>query len=164
MDKLIHQVERIAIWTAWVGGSLVVIQMVWISYGVFVRYGLGRPDRMVTEATALLLFPVAFAGLAYALREDAYPKVTFLTDLARPAVRRRFDIVNHGLMFGVGLFFSYAGISATVRSFNSGASSEILGWPRFVFWSPGAFALIIFTIYAGLRLARLILTPQAQAS
>ena len=115
MDKLIDRVERIAILTAWAGGIIVVIQMVWISYGVFVRYGLGAPDRMVTEATALLLFPVAFAGLAYALREDAYPKVTFLTDLASQAARRWFDIVNHCLMLGVGLFFSYAGISATIR-------------------------------------------------
>jgi TRAP-type C4-dicarboxylate transport system permease small subunit len=162
MEKLILQVERIAIWTAWVGGFIVVVQMVWISYGVFVRYGLGKPDRMVTEATALLLFPVAFAGLAYALREDAYPKVTFLTDLARPSVQRLLDIVNHGLMFGVGLFFSYAGISATVRAFYSGASSEILGWPRYAFWFPGALALIIFTIYVGLRLARLILTYHAR--
>lgn len=34
----------------------------------------------MTEATALLLFPVAFLGLAFALYEDAYPKVTMLID------------------------------------------------------------------------------------
>ena len=46
----------------------------------FMRYVLNAPDRFVTEATALLLVPVAFAGLAFALKEDAYPKVTMVTD------------------------------------------------------------------------------------
>jgi len=164
MDKLIEWVERLAVLAAWAGGLLIVVQMVWISYGVFVRYGLNAPDRYVTEATALLLFPVAFAGLAYALREDAYPKVTMLTDLVPDPQRRLIDIVNHCLMFGIGLFFSYAGVQATMRSYLSGATSEILGWPRYLFWAPGAVALVIFTVYVGLRLARMTLGPRAQDS
>jgi len=156
---LIGIVERIVIWAAGLGGMIVLIQMVWISYGVFVRYGLGKPDRMVTEATALLLFPVAFAGLAYAMHQDAYPKVTMLTDRFGLATRKIFDVINHLLMLGVGLFFSYAGISATIRSFNSGVASEILHWPRYLFWAPGACALSLFSLYAALRLVRLIRTP-----
>lgn len=151
-----------AVAAAWGGGIVVLVQMVWMSYGVFMRYAMGAPDRMVTEATALLLFPVAFAGLAYALREDAYPKVTFLTDLAPRGLRHLFDIINHLLMFGVGLFFSYAGVSATFRAFRSGAASEIIGWPRYAFWIPGALAIVIFTVYAGLLLARLVLTRHPQ--
>ncbi len=156
---MIGIVERIVIWAAGLGGMIVLIQMVWISYGVFVRYGLGKPDRMVTEATALLLFPVAFAGLAYAMHQDAYPKVTMLTDRFGLATRKIFDVINHLLMLGVGLFFSYAGISATIRSFNSGVASEILHWPRYLFWAPGACALSLFSLYAALRLVRLIRTP-----
>lgn len=159
LDRLIRHVERVVIWLAGAGAAIVLVQMLWISYGVFVRYGLGRPDRMVTEATALLLFPVAFAGLAYAMREDAFPKVTMVTDLLRPGARRLFDILNHVLMLGVGAFFAYAGVSATVRSFNSGVASEILHWPRYLFWAPGAFALLLFSFYAALRLIRLIRTP-----
>ncbi len=162
LDRLIHGVERGVVWLAGAGGVIVLIQMAWISYGVFVRYGLGKPDRMVTEATALLLFPVAFTGLAYAMREDAYPKVTMVTDLLRPTARRVFDIINHFLMLGVGLFFSYAGISATIRAFNSGVASEILHWPRYLFWAPGALALVIFSFYTTLRLIRLIRTPAVQ--
>ncbi len=164
LDRLIHAVERLVVWVAGAGAVIVLIQMVWISYGVFVRYGLGKPDRMVTEATALLLFPVAFMGLAYAMREDAYPKVTMATDLLRPATRKVFDVINHILMLGVGLFFSYAGVSATIRSFNSGVASEILHWPRYMFWAPGAFALVLFSLYAALRLIRLIRTPAGQGA
>ncbi|AXI41865.1 TRAP transporter small permease [Sulfitobacter sp. SK011] len=158
-DRLIGSVERAVVWLAGLGAVIVLVQMLWISYGVFVRYGLGKPDRMVTEATALLLFPVAFTGLAFAMREDAFPKVTMLTDRLRPGLRRAFDIINHILMLGVGSFFAYAGVSATIRAFNSGVASEILHWPRYWFWAPGAFSLVIFSLYTALRLIRLIRTP-----
>ena len=159
LDSLIGIMDRIVVWLAGLGAVIVLIQMAWISYGVFVRYVIGKPDRLVTEATALLLFPVAFAGLAYAMREDAFPKVTMATDRLGPAARKACQIINHVLMLGVGAFFSYAGVSATIRSYNSGVASEILHWPRFWFWAPGALALVIFSIYAALRLIRLIRTP-----
>ncbi len=161
LERLIRGVERVVIWVAGAGAIVVLLQMVWISYGVFTRYGLGRPDRLVTEATALLLFPVAFAGLAFALREDAMPKVTMLVDRMSAGSRRIFDIINHLIMLGVGFFFAYAGVSATIRSFSSGVASEILHWPRWMFWAPGATALLLFTIYVLLRLIRLIRTPAA---
>jgi TRAP-type C4-dicarboxylate transport system permease small subunit len=115
---------------------------------------------MVTEATALLLFPVAFAGLAYALKEDAYPKVTMLTEHLPARLRHWIDILNMALMLGVGGFFSLAAVSATIGSFQSGAASEILLWPRYLFWAPGALALLVFSFYAALRLALLLLTPR----
>ncbi|MBE0453223.1 TRAP transporter small permease [Roseovarius autotrophicus] len=159
LDRLIGLVERAVVWLAALGGVVVIVQMVWITYGVFTRYALRAPDRMVTEATALLLFPVAFAGLAYAMREDAYPKVTMLTDTLSPLWRKVAAVVNLCVMLGVGLFFSLAAVSATIRSFNSGSSSEILLWPRYAFWAPGALALLLFSLYAGLRLIRLLRTP-----
>lgn len=158
-DRLIRKIERVVVWFAGIGAVVVLVQMLWISYGVFVRYGLGKPDRMVTEATALLLFPVAFSGLAFALREDAFPKVTMITEVMRPGIRRMLDIINHLLMLGVGSFFAYAGVSATIRSFNSGVASEILHWPRYMFWAPGAAALVLFSLYVGLRLIQLIRKP-----
>lgn len=156
LDRLIRLTERAVVWLAGAGALVVLLQMVWISYGVFTRYGLGKPDRMVTEATALLLFPVAFAGLAYTMREDAFPKVTMLTDRLAPKMQRILAIINHVLMLGVGSFFAYAGVSATIRSFNSGVASEILHWPRYLFWGPGALALVLFSFYAALCLIRLI--------
>ncbi len=162
IDRLIARMERLVVWLAGAGAVVVLIQMVWISYGVFTRYILGKPDRLVTEATALLLFPVAFAGLAYALREDAFPKVTMFTDRFSARTRRIYDIINHVLMLGVGSFFAYAGVSATIRSFYSGVASEILHWPRYAFWAPGAFALVVFSIYTALRLIRLCRSSTTQ--
>lgn len=159
LDRLIRAVERIVVWAAAVGGMIVLVQMIWISYGVFTRYGLGKPDRLVTEATALLLFPVAFAGLAFALREDAMPKVTMMVDRLSRRAQWVFAIINHLIMLGVGVFFAYAGVSATIRSFNSGVASEILHWPRWWFWAPGATALLLFALYVFLRLVRLVRSP-----
>lgn len=159
LDRLIRHTETLVVWLAAGGAMIVLVQMVWITYGVFTRYALNAPDRMVTEATALLLFPVAFAGLAYALREDAYPRVTMLTDRLPPMGRKLVGLLNLALMLGVGLFFAMAAGNATIRAFNSGASSEILLWPRWMFWAPGAVSLILFSIYAALRLLRTALTP-----
>ncbi|WP_239025590.1 TRAP transporter small permease [Roseicyclus persicicus] len=162
LDKLIRQTERLVVWLAAAGAGIIIVQMLWISYGVFTRYALNAPDRMVTEATALLLFPVAFAGLAYALREDAYPRVTMLTDRLPARGRKLVTLLNLALMTGVGLFFAMAAVNATIRAFNSGSSSEILLWPRWVFWAPGAVSLVLFTVYAALRLARVALTPSRE--
>ena len=162
LDRAIAVVERLVLWFAGLGAVIILIQMVWISYGVFTRYALNTPDRMVTEATALLLFPVAFAGLAYAMREDAYPKVTMLTDMLPPLGRKLVGILNLALMAGVGIFFSMAGLNATRSAFNSGSSSEILLWPRWMFWAPGATALVLFSIYTAMLLARLISTPASE--
>lgn len=153
---LLRGVERLAVWLAGAGAVIIIVQMLWISYGVFMRYVMSSPDGTVTEATALLLFPAAFLGLAFALKEDAYPKVTFLPDALGPRGRRRLEIVNLLLMIAVGGFFSIAAVLATMGSFASGASSEILLWPRYLFWAPGALALVVFTLYVVLKLAVLL--------
>lgn len=138
------------------GSVIILVQTVWISYGVVMRYVFNSPDRMVTEATAMLLFPVAFAGLAFALKEDAYPKVTLLVDALPAGLQRAVEIVNLALMSAIGGFFAVAAVSATFRSFHSGAASEILLWPRYLFWAPVAVMLVVFSLYALLRLALVI--------
>ena len=161
LSQLLKSVERLAVWLAGIGALIIVVQMVWISYGVFMRYVMSSPDGTVTEATALLLFPVAFLGLAFALKEDAYPKVSFLPDALGPRGRRWIDALNMLLMVIVGVFFSITAVDATLNSFESGAASEVLLWPRYLFWAPGAVALLVFTLYASLRLALLLTRPEA---
>ncbi|MEH6813828.1 MAG: TRAP transporter small permease [Motiliproteus sp.] len=152
LRALAQQLERIALILLYCGGLFVLIQAVWISYGVFMRYVMSSPDGMVTEATALMLVPVAFFGLAYALSIDAYPKVTLLRDLLPPKPQAIIDRVNLMIMTLTGLFFSVAAGEATIRAFHSGAASEILLWPRFYFWAPVAISLFIFTLLALVRL------------
>lgn len=163
VDRMIGRVERLVVALAAFGALLIFIQMVWISYGVFMRYVMGSPDRLVTEATALLLFPVALVGLAYAMREDSFPRVTLLTDMMGPGWRKLVGLINGSIMVVIGAFFSVTTINATIRAFNAGASTEILRWPRYLFWSPVALAICLFTLYALLRLLRLALRPASDA-
>ena len=160
LASLLRRVERLAVWLAGVGAVIIIVQMLWISYGVFMRYVMSSPDGTVTEATALLLFPAAFLGLAFALKEDAYPKVTFLPDALGPRGRKALDALNLLLMIIVGGFFSIAAVDATLNSFDSGAASEILLWPRYLFWAPGAVALVVFTLHVVLKLAVLLSPPE----
>jgi len=160
LSLLLRRVERLAVWLAGLGAVIIVVQMLWISYGVFRRYVMSSPDGTVTEATALLLFPAAFLGLAYALKEDAYPKVSFLPDALGPRGRRALEALNLLLMIVVGGFFSIAAVDATMNSFASGAASEILLWPRYLFWAPGAMALVVFTIHVVLKLAVLLTSSE----
>ncbi|MFZ9177451.1 MAG: TRAP transporter small permease subunit, partial [Burkholderiaceae bacterium] len=115
LRKAQHALERLAVWLAVLGALIVLVQTIWISYGVFMRYVVGKPDGTVTEATALLLFPAALLGLAFALKEDAYPKVSFLLDALGPRGRRVMVSINLFLMIVVGIFFSIAGVEATLR-------------------------------------------------
>jgi TRAP-type C4-dicarboxylate transport system permease small subunit len=156
--------ERLAVGLAALGALIIVVQTVWISYGVFMRYVMGRPDGTVTEATAMLLFPAALLGLAFALREDAYPKVTFLVDALGARGRKAINAVNLLLMIVVGVFFSIAGVQATMRAYESGTASEILLWPRYLFWAPGALALVVFTVYACVRLVSVLSSPPQPAT
>ena len=59
----------------------------------------------------------------------------------------------------IGVFFSMTAVSATLRAFHLGAASERLHWPRFWFWGFVAASLLVFTLYATLRLVKLVLEP-----
>jgi len=159
VDRVTRSVEVLVVALAAIGGLIVVVQMIWISYGVFMRYVMGAPDRLVTEATALLLFPVALVGLAYAMREDSYPRVTLLTDKLPPGSRKLVGLFNGAIMVLIGVFFSITTVNATLRAYHSGASSEILQWPRYLLWAPVALSLCLFTLYATLRLLQIALHP-----
>jgi TRAP-type C4-dicarboxylate transport system permease small subunit len=155
MKELVRRLDFLARILMYCGSFIVLIQATWISYGVFVRYLLNDPDGMVTEATALMLVPVAFFGLAYALSKDAYPKVTLLRDMLPLGIQKCIDAFNLLIMTSTGAFFSVAACEAVVKSFHSGAASEILLWPRFYFWIPVAISLVVFTLIALCRLIML---------
>jgi TRAP-type C4-dicarboxylate transport system permease small subunit len=159
LRRLHAATEHLVVWMAGLGAAIIFVQMLWISYGVLMRYGFRSPDRYATEATALLLFPVAFVGLGYALREDALPRVTMLIGYLPAMYRRAVDVLNYMIMIAVAGFFAIAALRATFNSFQTGAASEILMWPRYAFWAPAAASLVLFTVYAVLKLALLLGEP-----
>lgn len=138
------------------GAVLILVDCLWISYGVFVRYVLRNPDDMVTEATTLLLLPLAYAGLAQALREDAFPRVTLLVDRLPLRVRTFIDRFNLALMTLIGGFFAVIAGRATLRTYQSGAASQIISWPDYAFWAPVALFTGVFALYGFLKLLHIL--------
>ena len=53
-------------------------------------------------------------------------------------------------------FFAVAAVQATIGSFRSGSASEILYWPRYLFWIPATISLLFFTTYAILKLVDIL--------
>ena len=150
-QKLLRQVDGLSGLLAGFGALLIVIQALWISYGVMMRYVFNNPDMYVTEATALLLVPTAFFGLSYALKMNALPKVTMITDGLPAKVRRFLDLLNMVVMLIVGGFFAWAATSGFFRALKTGAASEVLSWPRAWFWAPVSIALIIFCVVLAVK-------------
>jgi TRAP-type C4-dicarboxylate transport system permease small subunit len=145
-----------------VGAVIVLCQIIWISYGVFMRYVLNSPDRYATEATALLLFPLAFLGLVFASQDNALPRVSMLLEMLPGNFRRVVELINHTIITFVGAFFCAAATRASVYTYFSGASSEILEWPKVYLWIPVAVSFAIFTADSALRTIILILSDRTE--
>ena len=124
------------------GGLIVLIQALWITYGVFMRYVIGNPDGMLTEATALMLVPLAFVGLSYAHKADAFPKVTIFVDQLSKGKRENLAILNSALIMFISVFFTLAAYKGLSKSYVSLAASEILLWPKYYFWA-GVFVSLL---------------------
>ena len=153
LAKLERWMARFIAFLLLAGSALLIVQSFWISWGVFARYVLRDPDETVTEATALLLVPLAFVGIAYALQEDAFPKVTMLIDKLPAAVANRIRLLNLVLLTLIGGFFTVVAGSATIRSYQSGAVSSIIEWPEHAFWAPVCLFIGTFTVLGLIKVA-----------
>ena len=140
-------VEKIIAWVTGLAAFVVLFDAAWITYGVFARYVLRSPDRFVIEATSLLLIPLIFAGVPYALKTEGFPRVTVLLDRISGRPRALVDRLNLALMVFVGGFYLMAAVAAVASAHAMGSTSDILLWPEFIFWIPMAVSLSLFVVY-----------------
>lgn len=130
------------------GCAMLLIEAFWITYGVFTRYVLSNPDRMVTEGTALILLALAFAGLPSALRQNSFPRVAFLIDRLSPTGALVVGLINTSLIAFVGMFLTMSAGTAALRTFGTQQTMYITGWYEYVFWIPVAIFTLFLTMYA----------------
>jgi C4-dicarboxylate transporter DctQ subunit len=93
--------ERYAAFEDFLSGSLIVIGVGLIFYGVVCRYVLNDPKAWVDEISTYFIVWGTLIGTAVALREGHHIQVDILYDRVSPGVRRAFDVFSNGL----GLFF-----------------------------------------------------------
>lgn len=140
-----------------IGCAVVVLEAIWISYGVVARYIFRNPDRWVTEGSALFLLGLAFAGLPSALRENSFPRVTFLLNSLSPVPRAVVDLVNMTLMAAIGGYLALASVRATLATLRTGQTTMINEWPEYLAWLPVALFTIVFTLEACARCVEMAL-------
>lgn len=111
-------------------GWIVLVIMILTSYGVFVRYVLGKPDLWSFPVSAYLLCFVVFLAAAPALQNGVHVRVDFLARwLPRPigtGVRLFGELATVGFL----LLFSWQAWVVFDRSLQRGYIDEsTLGWP-----------------------------------
>lgn len=145
--------DKISIYLAYLGGLIIAIQSIWISVSVFLRK-LGHPDPYVTETTALMLLPLAFLGMSYALKENGYPQVTLLCDKLPQKISYYLNIIKYLVIFFIGVFFTLTLYKAYTLAYVSGASSEILEIPRTYVAFPTLVSMIFFNLYSFIKIIK----------
>ncbi len=163
--KTLHAIERylarFSKTLAYAGAVLILVDAFWISISVFRRYVLNDPDPVVTEAAALLLLPLAFAGLAYSFAEDANPKVTMLIDKLPATAAMSIEALNLLVGAAVGVMLTAFSSTATIRSYASGAASPVIEWPEYFLWASVAIFSLTFTLLVMVRLSIRLANPSA---
>lgn len=151
LDNALGRLVRVS---AYLAAGILLVQLAWISYGVFARYVLRTPDPLVTEATALMLVALVFLGLPLAYKSDSIPKVVMLSKLLPRKLSRAVWMFDQLVVLLVGCFIAYMSILATARTYKSGVRSDAAGWPEYVIWFFLAFSCLLFTILVARDLLR----------
>ena len=129
-------------------GALIVVQSMWITYAVFLRYFLGQGDMYMLEVTSLLLLVVAFLGAPLALRENAFPTVFMLVN--------RFPVKGQQWLRIVGLvmsiiffgFFTRGAAWIAIDAFKTDYVTTVVHWPYYPFWAVITLSGILFILIA----------------
>jgi TRAP-type C4-dicarboxylate transport system permease small subunit len=148
MPKIEKGLSRSARYFAWLCGFLVLIQCVWLTHAVILRYFLRIGDMYVVEVTSLLLLQVAFLGAAFTLQEEALPAVFVIVRLLPGRVQqwlRVFTLVMGLIFFG---FFTRGAIWIAVDAYKTDYVTTVVHWPYYPFWAVIALSGVLFLLVA----------------
>lgn len=101
--------ERYAAFEDYLSGSLIVIGVGLIFYGVVSRYVLNNPKAWVDEISTYFVVWGTLIGTAVALREGHHIQVDILYDRVSPRVRKAFNLFSNGLGVLFCVFFIFFG-------------------------------------------------------
>ncbi|MFC4768415.1 TRAP transporter small permease [Effusibacillus consociatus] len=93
--------ERYARFEDYLSGTLIVVGLGLIFYGVVMRYVINNPQAWVEEISKYLVVWGTLTGAAVALREGHHIQVDILYDRVPPLVKRIFNIFSNllGILF-----------------------------------------------------------------
>ncbi|HYB20640.1 MAG TPA: TRAP transporter large permease subunit [Thermodesulfobacteriota bacterium] len=135
--KTSHQqvplLDRIIVGAGFLGGGLVVLTGIFVSYEVIRRYFFNSPTTWVLEISIYVVLASNFLSFAYVLRENGHVKVDFLTNHLSPQTARILEVSTSLLGLLYCLVMAYEGGMMTLSSFLRGeVSPTILNVPIFI--------------------------------
>ena len=151
MEKALVRAAR---FSALLCGLLVVVQSVWITYGVLLRYFLRQGDMYTIEVTSLLLLLVAFLGAPFALRQEAFPTVFMVVNRLPDKIQRwlrAFALLMSIIFF---FFFTWGAAWIAIDAHKTDYVTTIVHWPYYPFWAIIALSGVLFMLVALAMLAK----------
>lgn len=111
----------------WLSGSLLVIGLTMIFYGVIMRYIFNNPITWVDEISKYFIIWGALIGASVALRDDHHIKVDLLFNLLPAEVKKVVSVFANlvGIVFAV--FFTYFGTQLMLSKYQIGQRSMDVG-------------------------------------
>jgi len=147
--RVAHRVSR---GVALLGGMVVLVITLLISYDVGMRYLFDDPQLFVDELAGFLQVFVIFSGLAYAFTKGTHVRVDLLTAQLRPA--RRAGLRLASLLAGVLVILIVTWVTATsaFTAYDYGRVSTVEQYPL---WLPMAMIPLGLGFLAWVMLAAL---------
>ena len=129
------------------GGILILLNGLFVTYDVVMRYFFNAPTTWVLETSIYLIIAATFLSLAYVMLEKGHVKVDFITAHLSSKTVTRLDIVTSAFSILYCVVLGWQGWKMVLKAYQLGERSPtILGVPLWIpeFFIPLGSALLIF--------------------
>jgi len=125
--------DRVIVGTGLLGGILIVLNGLFVSYEVIMRYLFNSPTTWVMEISIYVTMASTFLSLAYTLREKAHVKVDFITNYLSGRTLILLEIFTSLLAILYCLILGWEGLKmAAIAYRNWEVSPSVLRVPVFI--------------------------------
>lgn len=132
MKKIAITIENVVIWLGKIAYALVLVEIIFVLYSIFMRYVLGNPMRASVEFDQILIVLIVCLGSAYTLQVEGHIYVEFLLD--RVKSKWKYFIIGANSLIsvvfvGILLYFSYFLVNSSFKIHELTQGMGILLWP-----------------------------------
>lgn len=154
MKKLGRIIENLADLLGHLSGWLVFLMMALVVFEVFMRYVLKRPPMVADEFAGYLLVAISYLGIAYAFKDNAHVRITFVIDRLSPRLSNWFRLITQIM----ALFFTIllSKMSYNYLLFSSKLNMRSSTWIRFPLIWPQITLMIGFIILSLFLIVRIV--------
>lgn len=147
--KVDEQINRLSELLVRIAGLALFAMIIFVCYGVVMRYVLKSPVAWANEAARFSFLVVIAFGLAYALRQGAHVATEFFVNILSARAKRRLYLFSMALFLIYAVIACWAGWQITSTAFVKGLRSDEAEIPLVIiraFIPIGFFGLILQAI------------------